>query len=123
MYGSNGVTWLKQLPDTIEQCVQKWSLSKLKPYSNLTYNCVLSGMMHEQPIVLKLGCDSKVIDQEIIALKAFNGYGCVDVIQYNPNLGAALLARIITRRSINLIVSRQRLFCNGHRSSTHAHAT
>lgn len=94
-YGDHGATWLKQLPDIIEQCKRQWQLSHLTPYTHLTYNYVLSGKMNNMPIVLKLSCGHQAMEQEIAALTAFKAYGCVDIIAYNIELGALLLPCII----------------------------
>ena len=103
-YGDRGIQWLNQLPDTIEQCVEQWKLTDLKPYANLTYNYVLAGMMHNRPIVLKLRCDREELEKEIVALRAFEGFGCVKVIAHDTKLiSAVLLERIVPGNSLVLL--------------------
>jgi streptomycin 6-kinase len=92
-YGDRGILWLAQLPSIIEQCTNQWKLTDLTPYPNLTYGCVLAGMVHDLPIVLKIRCDAEGLQRELAALQAFKGYGCVNVLNYNVPLKALLLER------------------------------
>lgn len=94
-YSIKGTQWLASLPTIIEQCALQWNLSALKPYPVLTYNYVMSGTMHDKPIVLKLRCDQTELQQEIAAVEALNGYGCVRVLAYDLNLGAMILERAV----------------------------
>jgi streptomycin 6-kinase len=73
-------------------------LSDLNPVKNLSYNYVLSGFQGEQPIVLKLGHDTKGLNVEATALKAFKGHGVVDVIDQAD--GALLIERAIPGHSL-----------------------
>ena len=57
VYGKRGIQWLAKLPAIISQSIDRWQLTDLKNYANLTCNYVLAGMMHNRPIVLKLRCD------------------------------------------------------------------
>jgi streptomycin 6-kinase len=99
-YGTAGTQWLAQLPTLIGQCIRQWNLRDVVPYTHLTYNYVLSGMMRDTPIVLKLRCDHKALEKEVAALHAFAGYGCVNVIAHNNNLGAVLLEQVIPGNSL-----------------------
>lgn len=95
IYGDQGAEWLKQLPSLVNQCVQKWDLTDLQPYQNLTYNYVLFGNQHELPIVLKMRCGADELRNEVAALQAFNNYGCVKNLDYDKSLGALLLERAV----------------------------
>jgi streptomycin 6-kinase len=92
-YGAKGTQWLAQLPALINQCAAEWHLTELKPYAHLTYNYVLSGMMHDTPIVLKLRCDHVALQKEAAALRAFQHHGGVSLLASN-NV-ALLLSRVI----------------------------
>jgi len=80
IYGNAGQKWLDDLPRTVNKFAQRWHLSSLEPVKNLSYNYVLSGFQEGRPIVLKLSLDSKALNKQAAALKAFKGYGAVDII-------------------------------------------
>lgn len=99
-YGTKGSQWLESLPTIIKECINQWHLSELKPYQILTYNYVMSGIMHDAAIVLKLRCSHTELEKEVTALEAYNGYGCVKVLAHNLNLGAIILERAIPGESL-----------------------
>lgn len=94
-YGAKGAQWLEQLPILIERSAQQWQLTQLQPYSDLTYNYVLFGMMHGKQIVLKLRCDHEALRNEVMALIAFAQYGCVKVLAHDIAIGALVLERVV----------------------------
>ncbi len=99
LHGEEGQIWLDRVPETIEFLVKKWQLSALKPFSNLTYHYVLAGMRADgrgaKPIVLKLGFDRTVLQQEVSALRAFGGGGCAKLLAYDDVYGALLIERVV----------------------------
>lgn len=80
MYGAQGEAWFARLPSLIKELEKTFSLSQLRPFTNLSYHYVLSGYQGHDPIVLKLGIDEKSLTQEAAALKAFEGYGCIKLL-------------------------------------------
>ena len=100
VYGKRGIQWLAKLPAIISQSIDRWQLTDLKNYANLTYNYVLAGTMHNRPIVLKLRCDHAELEKEVAALHAFEDYGCVRVLSHNKALGAVLLERVVPGGSL-----------------------
>lgn len=95
VFGTRGTQWLADLPTIIAQCAQIWHLTNLKPFEALTYNYVLSGTLHDKPIVLKLRCDQNALEKEVAMLQTFADYGGVNVIAHNHDLGAVLMERVI----------------------------
>src|SRR5689334_12508695 len=93
MYGTKGAQWLAQLPQLVGKCAVEWQLTDLKPYPHLTYNYVLSGIMQNIPIVLKLRCDHAAMLKEAAALKAFVNHGGIKLLAYNSH--ALLLERVL----------------------------
>lgn len=79
LYGKEGAIWLKNLPQLVDVYAKKWSLHDLVPFKNLSYAYVLSGKRGNQPIVLKISPGS--LQKELLALKAFDGHGCVQVLE------------------------------------------
>ncbi len=93
IYGDEGRKWLDDLSKSVNEFAQRWHLSSLEPVKNLSYNYVLSGFQGVQPIVLKLSLDTKGLNIEAAALKAFKGHGAVDIIDQTD--GALLLERAV----------------------------
>lgn len=80
LYGDKGKQWLALLPELIKQIEVTQGLSGLKPVKNLSYNYVLSGFQEARPVILKLSPDIDGLKREISALKAFSGFGVVQVL-------------------------------------------
>lgn len=93
LYGKKGAQWLDALPELITQLATVYGLSDLVPLQNLSYNYVLSGLQDRSPIVLKLGLDIRGLQREACALKAFAGFGVIEVLAQSE--GMLLLERCI----------------------------
>jgi streptomycin 6-kinase len=93
IYREKGKAWLSELPKLVQECALLWGLSNLTPFSNLSYNYVLSGYKEAVPIVLKLSLNAFDLNKETRALEAFSGYGSVSVLAYKE--GALLLQRAV----------------------------
>lgn len=79
LYGDGGSLWLAGLSKLTEYYAQKWSLSDLRPFENLSYAYVLSGKRYECPIVMKISIAS--LNREALALDVFKGRGCVEILE------------------------------------------
>ena len=86
LYGEKGKKWLDGLPKLVAQVVEAYGLSHLKPVKNLSCNYVLSGLQGCRPVILKLGLDIDAFKRESAALKAFSGFGTVQVLAENTGL-------------------------------------
>jgi len=86
LYGERGKQWLEGLPKLIVQVKATYGLSNLNPVKNLSYNYVLSGFQGNQPIILKLGPDIDGLQRKATALRAFSGFGVVQVLSENNGL-------------------------------------
>lgn len=98
LYAEKGKQWLNNLPLLVTNLEKTHGLSKLKIFENLSYNYVLSGFQGLQPIVLKLGLDKNALKREAQALKAFSGFGAVNVLVEKE--GILLLERAISGLSL-----------------------
>jgi streptomycin 6-kinase len=98
LYGEKGQQWLADLPNLIAQVGTVYGLSNLNPVKDLSYNYVFSGFRGNQPIILKLGPDIDGLKQEARALKAFLGFGVVNVIAEKD--GLLLQIRVISGISL-----------------------
>ncbi len=79
-YGNEGKKWLDSLSKMITEIGQKHNLSGLTPVNNMTFNYVVSGYQNDQPIILKIGMNSKALAKEASCLKAFANHATAKVI-------------------------------------------
>ena len=71
--GDAATEWFEKLPEILKQCKEKWKLSNIKPYDDLSYNYVCSGKSEIYgEVVLKVGFPHKELYTEMDALKDFN---------------------------------------------------
>ena len=79
-YGEKGYAWLNNLEDTVQRLAAKWNLTNLEAFPNLTFNCVVSALCEEVPIVLKVGIEQDLLKREASVLTFFKNHGAVDLI-------------------------------------------
>ncbi len=95
-WGDQGKEWLKQLPACIDILSKQYGLAHIKPVSHSSYNYVAFAVQHKnKPVVLKISCDQRLIEDEYKALCHFNGIGSINVLEFNSSLHALLLEQAI----------------------------
>lgn len=85
-YGERGREWLLELPMLLSTISSKYGITEITPCKNLSYNYVATGIMDQHNVIVKLGIDTKNITREAYALKAFNGFGAVELIDMDEGL-------------------------------------
>jgi len=103
LFGEKGKIWLNNLPEITNKLSEIFNLSDLSAYNNLSYNYLLKGFQTREnktkktkyPIALKISYEQNMIQDEINALKHFNGRGCVAIISDNSEYHALLLEQVI----------------------------
>lgn len=101
---NGGKAWLDNLPNTITILADHWSLSNITPVANMTYNYVAKAAQDaDQPVVLKIGFDVKVITDEKKALEYFAGNASIKLIDYNGQYNALLLQQAIPGVSLKAL--------------------
>ncbi|WP_020620753.1 aminoglycoside phosphotransferase family protein [Paenibacillus daejeonensis] len=96
IYGSDVEAWVQSLPKLISMCEKQFGIEVEAPFDNLSYNYIAHGKDREnRPIVLKLSFEKAALAQEMRTLTAFAGRGAVEVIEWNDQLGAAVLERAL----------------------------
>jgi streptomycin 6-kinase len=96
IFGKQGEDWIASLPAIVEQLAADWQLKQVTPVSNMTFNYVAFAVANsEQPVVLKIGCDKKSIDEERQALAYFNGNGSIQLIDFHATYHALLLHQAV----------------------------
>lgn len=95
-FGQAGNAWLEHFPSTLDQLLQRWSLSIERQFPDLSYNYVAQARRSDgKPVVLKIGVPNPELTTEIDALSYFNGHGAVTLLDADPEIGALLLERIL----------------------------
>lgn len=94
-WGDGGKEWLESIPSLIKEHEEKWSIQVLPPF-NLSYNYVAPVRRADgSDAVLKIGFpDDKEFKTEIEALKIFEGHGCEQLLETNPEKSAILIERV-----------------------------
>lgn len=98
IYGQRGRDWLENLPMVVKELSDAWGLSHLKPISNLSHNYVMHGLRADTDIILKISLDIKGLRREVMALKAFAGFGAALIIDECD--GAILMERAVPGTSL-----------------------
>ncbi|RMG96230.1 MAG: hypothetical protein D6706_10420 [Chloroflexi bacterium] len=95
IYGAQGEAWLAELPDLMQRCARRWSLTLKRPFPDLTYNYVIAATRADGlPVVLKLGVVNRELITEIHALRLYAGQGAVRLLDAVPEAGALLLEQL-----------------------------
>jgi len=94
-FGHEGEQWLHFLPSTLEVISQRWSLTLLPAFGNLSYNYVAPVIKTDgSEAVLKFGVPNVELVTEIEALRLMDGKGVVQLLESDHELGAMLLERL-----------------------------
>ena len=93
-FQEDGHTFLKSLPDLINEASARWGLTDVQPSSNLSYNFVAFAKRGDEQVVLKMGVPSSDMESEIATLRLFNGEGACRLIDYDEEKYWMLLERL-----------------------------
>ncbi|WP_181884406.1 aminoglycoside phosphotransferase family protein [Neobacillus piezotolerans] len=103
-FGEKGEKWLDELEGKISHYAGKWNLAIEGPVPNLSYNYVAKAKdAHENPVILKLGVPNSDFENEVLAVKAYNGESFVNLLAEDAENGAMLLERLIPGRDLSSI--------------------
>lgn len=99
-YGSKVENWVSALTDLLSKSEAIFGVHHLRPFDDLSYNYVAEGMVGGLPVVLKLSFEKESLRKEKDVLKAFEERGGVRVLDYNEELGALLLEKVVPGKSL-----------------------
>jgi len=99
-WGDSGRDWLQSLPQTTTALIQHWNLTQLLPVTNLSYNYVMTGYQGTTPIILKISCTQIDAQKEYTALTAYNGIGCIRLLDHHLTHHALLLEHALPGTSL-----------------------
>jgi len=100
-FGQAGIKWIHHFPTLLKEISERWSLTLLPPFDNLSYNYVVPVIRKDgTQAVLKLGVPNKELTTEIEVLHLMQGRGTVQLFESDHELGALLLERLIPGRPV-----------------------
>ena len=94
-FDPNGAQWIESLPGLLDDCAQRWDLTLLPAFPNLSYNYVTNAVRADgTPVVLKIAPAPGDARNEIAALRVYDGRGAVRLLASDDERGAVLLERL-----------------------------
>ena len=85
----------QRLPTLLDHCAQRWSLTVLPPFPNLSFNYATPVVRRDgSEAVLKVGMPNKELCTEIAALRLYDGRNSVRLLDADPEQGILLLERL-----------------------------
>jgi streptomycin 6-kinase len=94
--GEAGAAWLRNLPTLIAACEARWHIRVEQPFPDLSYNFVAPATCADgTAAVLKLADDGEVREEEVDALRIFDGRGACRLLAVDEERGCLLLERLL----------------------------
>lgn len=95
VYGPAGATWLDTLQARLARILDRYDLTLGAPF-DLSYNYVTAATRSDgTPVVLKLGVPDGEIQDEIAALRHYDGNGMVMLLEADADEGLMILERVL----------------------------
>ena len=92
---ANADAWLAELDAAVKHLEKRWQLRVAGLVPDLSYNVVAFAQgLDGAPYVLKLSPPNSEFEQEVAALKLYDGDGICRLIQSDVSIGAMLLERV-----------------------------
>lgn len=97
LHGETGKQWLDTLPKFLAHYAERWNLTLLPPYPNLTFHYVCPARRADgTSAVFKAHLpQNNELDTEAAALHAYGGRVSIRLLEADPDGGAILLERVI----------------------------
>ncbi len=94
-FGERGKAWLEQLPDILERCCARWSLTLGPATDEIKVNYIAYVRTDDdQDLVLKVGVPHRDFTTEMEALAIYAGRGINRLVEADRDLNAMLLERL-----------------------------
>lgn len=106
LHGDSGQRWLNNLPSFLATYAERWSLTFLPPFQNLTYHYVCPALRADgTPAVFKAHLpQNNELDTEAAALYAFGGRVSIRLLEADPDGGAILLERVTPGETLTTLL-------------------
>ncbi len=97
-----GQAWLDSLPESVNQCADRWSLDLGEPFTDSYVSLVLPGKRTDgSQVVVKIQYPHRESAAEADALRAWDGRGAIRLIDSDPTIHALLLERCVPGRHLS----------------------
>ena len=96
VYGTEAVNaWFQRLPSFLEEYAERWRLTLLPPFENLSFHYVAPATRADgTPVVLKTSAFSDEFEHGLASLRLFNGRGIARLLEYDQKKKVMLLERL-----------------------------
>jgi len=95
VHGEKGAAWLNTIPGLLEKYSVEWNVKLLRTHPNLSYNFVVEASSKAYGrVFIKLSVPGLEVESEILALKHFDGNGCVRLLEHSIDDGIFLLEKV-----------------------------
>ena len=96
VYGTEAANaWFQRLPSFLEECAERWQLTLLPPFENLSFHYVAPAIRADgTPVILKTSEFSDEFEHALAALRIFNGRGIARLLEYDEEKKVMLLERL-----------------------------
>lgn len=95
-YGTEAAnTWFQSLPAFLEECAERWQLTLLPPFENLSFHYVAPAVRADgTSVILKTCTFSDEFEHGLAALRIFNGQGIARLLEFDEEQKVMLLERL-----------------------------
>ena len=96
VYGTEAANaWFQRLPSFLEEYAERWQLTLLPPFENLSFHYVAPATRADgTPVILKTSAFSDEFEHGLAALRIFNGRGIARLLEYDEEKKVMLLERL-----------------------------
>lgn len=106
VFGEKGRDWLEELPRRLKACIEKWRLVNCRLSKNLSMNLIVFAESPEfGPVALKAGVPHPDLFTEMKALSLYNGRHICKCYDFDVELGALLLERVMPGEDLRVLQS------------------
>lgn len=107
-FREEGSKWLDKLEQQQEKYLTQWDLTLMGPVSNLSYNYVSRVTNSEGlPLILKLGVPNHDFQNEVHALKMYDGKSCARLVKSDAENGALLLEELVPGKMLSSVMDEE----------------
>ena len=103
VFGDEGALWLDTLPERINRLAERYELTLGEPF-DLSYNYVIAVTRRDgTPAVMKLSAPEGEAQDQILALRHYDGSGSVQLLEADLDEGFMLLERVLPGERLTLL--------------------
>jgi streptomycin 6-kinase len=109
VYGTEAANaWFQRLPSFLEECAERWHLTLLPPFENLSFHYVAPAIRADgTPVILKTSEFSDEFEHGLAALRIFNGQGIARLLECDEGKKVMVLERLQPGTMLESLVPEQ----------------